>query len=302
MNYSFQVMVSSTVGADISSPTAWAPDYSSFLSTTTLNETSLVEKFASGGGIKGPPGGAQTIYYCGTTAKTVPFNTDTNFDCSPGGIDASPVTADINRNGFVGDTLNPFNDWPNLVYDFKNTFDFADGVHLTIPSSREAPAATLFVGGVDTDGDGVLDASDNCPFVKDADQKDANHNGIGDACEIVPILECVRKVRCDRDDGRGGDGDRDDRDCYCRGRGPMFKAIFGHQNHSLATFVAVGANNDVSVRERRSGLDPAADPQPIQFLTGLQKRVFSGCFDGDDAGTGELNGASAVANRHSRDC
>lgn len=35
----------------------------------------------------------------------------------------------------------------------------------------------------DDDGDGVLDASDNCPMISNANQSDRNHNGIGDACE-----------------------------------------------------------------------------------------------------------------------
>lgn len=37
----------------------------------------------------------------------------------------------------------------------------------------------------DTDGDGVLDISDNCVFVPNADQADSDHNGVGDACEPI---------------------------------------------------------------------------------------------------------------------
>ncbi len=37
--------------------------------------------------------------------------------------------------------------------------------------------------GTDTDGDGIADEDDNCPNVANADQADANDNGIGDACE-----------------------------------------------------------------------------------------------------------------------
>jgi hypothetical protein len=35
----------------------------------------------------------------------------------------------------------------------------------------------------DTDGDGIADAQDRCPFFKDADQKDSDGDGIGDACQ-----------------------------------------------------------------------------------------------------------------------
>ncbi|HEX5044706.1 MAG TPA: lamin tail domain-containing protein [Candidatus Polarisedimenticolaceae bacterium] len=38
----------------------------------------------------------------------------------------------------------------------------------------------------DADGDGVLDAHDNCVSVRNADQADADHDGIGDACRDLP--------------------------------------------------------------------------------------------------------------------
>lgn len=37
----------------------------------------------------------------------------------------------------------------------------------------------------DSDGDGVPDSMDNCPYTANADQKDSNLNGIGDACETT---------------------------------------------------------------------------------------------------------------------
>lgn len=40
-----------------------------------------------------------------------------------------------------------------------------------------------YVFWVDTDGDGVSDASDNCPDVSNADQLDSDADGIGDACD-----------------------------------------------------------------------------------------------------------------------
>jgi hypothetical protein len=41
---------------------------------------------------------------------------------------------------------------------------------------------------VDADLDGVDDSVDNCPLIANVDQADANHNGIGDACEAVSAI------------------------------------------------------------------------------------------------------------------
>ncbi len=38
----------------------------------------------------------------------------------------------------------------------------------------------------DRDGDGVLDGSDNCPDAPNAAQGDADADGVGDACEVLP--------------------------------------------------------------------------------------------------------------------
>ncbi len=45
------------------------------------------------------------------------------------------------------------------------------------PVSNQAP---------DADGDGVPDASDNCPTVSNSDQSDSDGDGVGDACDKCP--------------------------------------------------------------------------------------------------------------------
>ena len=37
---------------------------------------------------------------------------------------------------------------------------------------------------VDTDGDGINDARDNCPLVANPDQGDCDFNGVGNACQV----------------------------------------------------------------------------------------------------------------------
>src|SRR5512139_3752055 len=38
----------------------------------------------------------------------------------------------------------------------------------------------------DDDGDGVINAADNCPLVSNADQADGDSDGIGDVCDNCP--------------------------------------------------------------------------------------------------------------------
>jgi hypothetical protein len=87
---------------------------------------------------------------------------------------------------------------------------------LSIPSAvNELSRATIrnLLKGEDQDGDGVSDADDNCVRVPNADQKDRNKNGIGDACEPrgpwtdeEVIDEFVRKEekRLDAEENRDG--------------------------------------------------------------------------------------------------
>jgi hypothetical protein len=49
------------------------------------------------------------------------------------------------------------------------------------PTCQQAHA-----GSPDSDGDGIVDACDNCPNVANMDQKDSDNNGVGDACEPAP--------------------------------------------------------------------------------------------------------------------
>jgi len=51
------------------------------------------------------------------------------------------------------------------------------------PSTCQAGVCTPGAGGLDSDGDGVIDCLDNCPSVPNADQSDIDGDGLGDMCD-----------------------------------------------------------------------------------------------------------------------
>jgi hypothetical protein len=61
-----------------------------------------------------------------------------------------------------------------------------DGFDCLPKDGSRHDCAALVVPPADTDGDGVADASDNCPDVSNADQADADDDGTGDACAPTP--------------------------------------------------------------------------------------------------------------------
>jgi thermitase len=57
---------------------------------------------------------------------------------------------------------------------------------LSVTGARANALAALTAIQVDTDGDGVLDAGDNCPDVANPGQSDRDADGRGDACDATP--------------------------------------------------------------------------------------------------------------------
>jgi len=53
---------------------------------------------------------------------------------------------------------------------------------LLFPKEKTAKSAVA-----DKDGDGVLDAQDNCPDISNANQNDADGDGMGDACDMSSV-------------------------------------------------------------------------------------------------------------------
>jgi hypothetical protein len=81
------------------------------------------------------------------------------------------------------ETLTGYNDWANILYNFRGTSDFADGVHLSAPQVDEVDFPEMLAASPDSDSDGVVNLVDNCPFQVNPNQADSDGDGVGDVCD-----------------------------------------------------------------------------------------------------------------------
>ena len=63
----------------------------------------------------------------------------------------------------------------------------------------DKPTTTMTTSVADVDGDGVPDASDNCPAVANPKQEDAESDGVGDACDNCPAVANPKQEDADSD-------------------------------------------------------------------------------------------------------
>ncbi len=63
------------------------------------------------------------------------------------------------------------------------TVKVSDCDNKNISASAEV---TVIGQGLDTDGDGIPDAEDNCPAVPNPEQEDTDGDGVGDVCDSCP--------------------------------------------------------------------------------------------------------------------
>ncbi|HEV7735283.1 MAG TPA: right-handed parallel beta-helix repeat-containing protein [Candidatus Binatia bacterium] len=156
----------------------------------TLNELALDETH----GVHGPAD--RNVVY---SALLAPSSDDTAYHVGPasGPIDwdrtppatSTGVMQDVNHAGCNEpeelSSMTGFEDWSHLVYGFRSSTDYLFAtrtppvtpiVEPTIDEVLERAAR------IDTDGDGISNASDRCPTVPDPAQLDTNGDGVGDAC------------------------------------------------------------------------------------------------------------------------
>ena len=132
--------------------------------------------------------GALTAFGPPPVATTV--NASGAIDWNRDGDTLDTVNRDVNNFAYgscvasPGQTLNGYDDWTNLGYNFRKSFDFADGVHVSVLEAPEVTRENAALASPDSDADTVPNVLDNCPFFPNTDQLDGNANGIGDACEF----------------------------------------------------------------------------------------------------------------------
>ena len=176
------------------------------LSEATLDETKGIDGAVAQAGL--PADWTQTAFsylavdgkcHMRVTGTTGPINWD--LDANPGEtsvqrginnphwalVQAGNDAGDCDLPAFQMNVLPGFSDWPSLVYSPRSSDGYLGAG--TFPSGAgQDPELTLAevttaVESTDADGDGVMNATDNCSAVANADQADADGDEIGDACD-----------------------------------------------------------------------------------------------------------------------
>jgi hypothetical protein len=114
-------------------------------------------------------------------------------------------------------------------------------------------------GTTDTDGDGVVDASDNCPTIANADQRDHDADGKGDVCDLCPHLASAT----DPDGDGDGVGDAcDPRPATAGDARVLFEGFY--DNTGFATWTTNGGTwavaNGALTQSSTSGITTATPP------------------------------------------
>jgi hypothetical protein len=116
------------------------------------------------------------------------FNGDGLSDVAVGNVDSGQVSVFLgNRSGL----LNPAPDSPidsavRAVSVTTGDFNGDRKPDLVVTGD----GVWVLLNGfptLDSDNDGIPDASDNCPNVPNADQLDSDHDGLGDVCDPTPL-------------------------------------------------------------------------------------------------------------------
>lgn len=87
-------------------------------------------------------------------------------------------------------SLEGYDDWRNLAFDFRTSNDFADSADrvTAYPEERTWDDILKGVESFDFDGDGYFNALDTCVTLPNPDQTDTDGDGWGDECDNCPTV------------------------------------------------------------------------------------------------------------------
>ena len=86
-----------------------------------------------------------------------------------------------------GDFTPSFSQTMTAVFNPEIRLEFT-GSSVTAGIDNFRRSATVAPPGLDSDGDGIPDALDNCPLIPNPDQADRDGDGIGDVCDKCPLV------------------------------------------------------------------------------------------------------------------
>lgn len=128
--------------------------------------------------------GSPTLALNTTPARNAEYySKDTNFILFKYTVQAGDNSADLGTAGLSA-----------LNVDTSIKDDAGNDANNTLLDDLTADNAVV-IDTLDTDSDGILDSTDNCPSVPNLDQADADDNGVGDACE-PPVENCLIFEAC----------------------------------------------------------------------------------------------------------
>src|SRR5207247_1803552 len=135
------------------------------------------------------PGSCATAAECppgsqcaATTVVTATATVDTDGDGVPDLFDNCPTVPNPSQSDLDGDGVGDACDAQTCGNGIKEGTEACDGDDAAACPGR-CHATCRCATPIDGDGDGVPDAVDNCPTVWNPSQTDADHDGIGDACD-----------------------------------------------------------------------------------------------------------------------